>query len=268
MSSAAGSTRVARFGLSLANAKHRAARRENPAVPAVLIATADPALRGRWKGGLQEDYQLRDVSDRGGLERTMAALVPDVLLLDIDLLAASGIGDESFIRGLARDTKVVVHSACPNEQEGIRVLKAGAKGYCRKDVDPQVLCKIVDRVYDGEIWAERKLIPRLLEEYTSHPEERPEGLPKVADGRLDLLTPREREIASLIGAGASNKEIASRLRVGEGTVKAHLTATFRKLGFSDRLQLGLFLVSPNFVSKRPVAAEDAPAATPIERLGS
>ena len=259
--------RAARFGWSLESARHRARRREDPAVPAVLIATADPALHGRWKGGLQGDYNLRDVSDRSGLERTMATLVPDVLLLDIDLLAANGM-NESFIRELARDTKVVVHSASPNEEEGIRVLKAGAKGYCRKDVDPQVLRKIVDRVHDGEIWAERKLIPRLLEEYTSHPEERPEGLPKTADRRLDLLTPREREIAFLIGAGASNKEIAGRLRVVEGTVKAHLTATFRKLGFSDRLQLGLFLASPNFVSKRPVAAEDAPAATPIDRLGT
>jgi len=106
----------------------------------------------------------------------------------------------------------------------------------------------VDRVHDGEIWAERKLIPRLLEEYSSHPEEKPEGIPKP-DGRLDLLTPREREIAFLIGAGASNKQIASRLHVGEGTVKAHLTAIFRKLGFSDRLQLGLYLVNPKWVGQ-------------------
>ena len=48
----------------------------------------------------------------------------------------------------------------------------------------------------------------------------------------------------MIGAGGSNRDIASRLMVGEGTVKAHLTAIFRKLGFSDRLQLGLFLVNP------------------------
>lgn len=256
MSSVDGPPRISRFGWNFAGAKSRAGHRENPAVPAVLIATADPALRGRWKEGLQGDYPLRDVSDRIGLDRTMAALVPDVLLLDIDLLAAGGI-EGPIIRGLARDTKVVLLSASPNEREGIRVLKAGARGYCNKDVDPQVLRKIVDRIHDGEIWAERKLIPRLLEEYTSHPEERPEGLPK-ADGRLDLLTPREREIAFLIGAGASNKEIASRLRVGEGTVKAHLTSTFRKLGFSDRLQLGLFLASPNFESKRPIDVADAP----------
>ena len=259
MSSLAGPPRVTRFGWNYAGARSRAARRESPKVPGVLIATADTALRGRWKEGLQGDYPLRDVSDAGALERTMVALVPDVLLLDIDLLSAVETGGASIIYRLSRETRVVILSASPNEQEGLRVLKAGAKGYCNKNVDPQVLRKIVDRVHDGEIWAERKLIPRLLEEYTTHPEERPEDLRKP-DGRLDLLTPREREIAFLIGSGASNKEIASRLRVGEGTVKAHLTATFRKLGFSDRLQLGLYLASPNFAARRQTAAEDAPPA--------
>jgi two-component system nitrate/nitrite response regulator NarL len=262
MSSIVGSHRLSRFRWSYSGARSRAAKRESAAVPAVLIATADPALRVRWKGGLQGDYPLRDVSDRNGLERTMAALVPNVLLLDVDLLTAGGIDDRPIIRELSRDTKVVVLSAATNEREGIRVLKAGAKGYCNKDIDPQVLRKVVDRIHDGEIWAERKLIPRLLEEFTSHPEDRPEGLPKMADGRLDLLTPREREIAFLIGSGASNKEIASRLRVGEGTVKAHLTATFRKLGFSDRLQLGLFLASPKFEPRRSEGAAEAPPRPP------
>ena len=95
MSTVAGPPRLSRFGWNFAGAKSPAAKREDPAVPAVLIATADPALRGRWKEGLQGDYPLRDVSDRNGLERTNAALVPDVLLLDLDLLAVAGAPDLS-----------------------------------------------------------------------------------------------------------------------------------------------------------------------------
>lgn len=123
MSSVAGPPRISRFGWNFAGAKSRGGQRENPAVPAVLIATSDPALRGRWKEGLQGDYPLRDVSDRVGLERTMAALVPDVLLLDIDLLAAVGI-EGPIIRGLARDTKVVLLSGAPNEREGFEIRSA------------------------------------------------------------------------------------------------------------------------------------------------
>jgi len=215
-----------------------------PNAPAVLVASGDAHVRGLWMEGLHASYPVREVTRRDTLEGTIAALAPDVLLLDLDLLKLGGIGDGPVIRSLSRKTRVVLMSDAPNEREGIRVLKAGARGYCRKIFETSVLCRAVDRVRDGEIWAERKLIARLLEEYLSDPNYQVD-LAVKSDSRLDLLTPREREIASLIGGGASNKEIASRLRVGEGTVKAHLTAIFRKLGFSDRLQLGLFLVNPS-----------------------
>jgi two-component system, NarL family, nitrate/nitrite response regulator NarL len=267
MSSAAGPPRVSRFGWSLAESKGGVARSDHPDSPSVLIATADPDLRGRWRGVLHDGYPVRDVSARDCLERTISTLSPDVLLLDLDLLGVGGIGDGPIIRALARETKVVLLSGCPNEREGIRILKAGARGYCNRNVEPQLLRKIVDRIHDGEIWAERKLIPRLLEEYASHPEDRPEGFSKP-DGRLSLLTPREREIAFLIGAGASNKEIASRLRVGEGTVKAHLTAIFRKLGFSDRLHLGLFLVSPSVAAAHTAGSAEGPIGPPLDRFSS
>jgi two-component system nitrate/nitrite response regulator NarL len=267
MSGVAGPPRVSRFGWGLAGSKARVSRSDRPESPSVLIATADPDLRGRWREVLHGPYPVRDVSARDCLERSIATLSPDVLLLDLDLLGVGGIGDGPIIRLLARETKVVTLSGVPNEREGIRVLKAGARGYCNRNVDPQLLRKIVDRIHDGEIWAERKLIPRLLEEYASHPGERPETDQKT-DGRLRLLTPREREIAFLIGGGASNKEIARRLRVGEGTVKAHLTAIFRKLGFSDRLQLGLFLVSPGMVAARKTAGADGPSAPPLDRFNS
>jgi len=265
MNSVAGSPRPLRFGWSVAGGKSPANRGDAPA-PVVLIASPDPTLRGRWKGGLRGGYPLRDVSDRAGLEKTIATLTPDVLLLDLDLLGVGGISDGPIVRGLARDAKVVLFCSSPNEREGIRVLKAGARGYCNKNVEPQLLRRIVDRVHDGEIWAERKLIARLLEEYASRGNELEQH--RKSDSRLAPLTPREREIAFLIGAGASNKEIASRLRVGEGTVKAHLTAIFRKLGFSDRLQLGLFLVNPNWELRR-LAGPAAAAAGPLpDRLTS
>ncbi len=264
MSSAAGPPRVSRFGWNLSGVKSPSGRAKADA-PAVLLATADAVLRGHWKAVLQEGYPLRDVSDGACLDRTVATLTPDVLLLDLDLFGVGGIGDGPIVQSLAQGAKLVLFSSSPNEREGIRVLKAGARGYCNKNIDPQLLRRIVDRVHEGEIWAERKLIPKLLEEYAASQDGEHRKQRRKSDSRLTLLTPREREIAFLIGAGASNKEIASRLRVGEGTVKAHLTSIFRKLGFSDRLQLGLFLVNPNWDLQYSQKTLSAPS---VERLSS
>jgi DNA-binding NarL/FixJ family response regulator len=215
----------------------------------VVIATSREALRGQLKERLNGSYRTHDVFEWESLDWTISTLAPAVVLLDVDLLKSSGISDLSIIRRISRKTRIIVLSESPNQEEAIAGLKAGARGYCDKHLDANLLRKAVDRVGDGEIWAERKLIPILVEQFSRYPEERPE--PRVrSDRRLALLTPREQEIAWLIGAGASNRDIAARLSVGEGTVKAHLTSIFRKLGFSDRLQLGLFLASPIGRSRR------------------
>jgi DNA-binding NarL/FixJ family response regulator len=87
------------------------------------------------------------------------------------------------------------------------------------------------------------LVPRLMEELRSLTEREQAASHADPDGRLERLTRREREIARLIGGGASNKEIAKQLSISDRTVKAHITTIFHKLGFSDRLRLALFVVN-------------------------
>ena len=215
-----------------------------PANPgAVLIATSGEALLQQLKARLSGAYTTYDVSAWEALDRTIATLAPAVVLLDVALLRSSGINDLSIIRRISRKTRIIVLSDSPSREEAIAGLKAGARGYCDRDLDANLLRRAVDCVRNGEIWAERKLIPILVEQFGRDFDERPEPRAR-SDRRLALLTPREQEIASKIGAGASNRDIAVRLKVGEGTVKAHLTSIFRKLGFADRLQLGLFLAGP------------------------
>ncbi len=215
---------------------------------AVVIASPRSDLRGQIKEHLQGTYSTHEVARWESLDRTISRLNPGVVLLDAELLHSSGITDLSIIRRIARKVRIIVISSASNDREGIAGLKAGARGYCKREIDGPLLRKAVDRVRHGEIWAERRLIPLLVEQCTLHAEELPEP-PVRSDGRLALLTPREREIARLIGAGASNRDIATRLLVSEGTVKAHLTAIFRKLGFNDRLQLGLFLAKPSLKTR-------------------
>jgi len=215
-----------------------------PANPqTVLIATSGEALRSQLKERLSGAYTTHDVSDWETLDRTISTLAPAVVLLDVALLRSSGINDFSIIRRISRKSRIILMSASPDNEEAITGLRAGARGYCDRNLEASLLRRAVDCVREGEIWATRRLIPILVEQSARDFDERPEPRAR-SDRRLALLTPREQEIAWLIGSGASNRDIAVRLKVGEGTVKAHLTSIFRKLGFVDRLQLGLFLAGP------------------------
>lgn len=216
--------------------------------PPIIIASPQTELGGRVRAYLQGAYSMHEVSRWESLDRTISRLNPGVVLLDTELLHSSGVTDLSIIRRISRKARVIVLSPSPNDVEGIASLKAGARGYCERGIGAALLRKAVDRVREGEIWAERRLIPLLVEQCVMPPEELSEAALR-SDRRLALLTPREREIARLIGAGATNRDIARRLLVSEGTVKAHLTAIFRKLGFSDRLQLGLFLAKPGLKTR-------------------
>ena len=175
------------------------------------------------------------------------------MLLDLHLPELGGVGGVAAIQRLRPASGIVLLTNRPDEREGIAALKAGARGYCDRDIDPALLIKALDVVQMGEIWVGRKLIPHLIEELTTLTERQQQGPPADFDTRLDRITSREREIAQLLSAGASNKDIAKKLSVTERTVKAHLTAIFRKLGISGRLQLALFILEH---SRPPGASGD------------
>jgi two-component system NarL family response regulator len=161
-----------------------------------------------------------------------------VAFVDAALFGARGAGELAALQRLSPATRFIVTSHHPAEREGLAAFRAGARGYCHRDLDPALLLKAVEVVQKGEIWAGRALVARLVEALGARP-----GRARRSDAgtRLGPLTRRERDIAGLVASGAANKEIASRLAVTERTVKAHLTAIFRKLGLTDRLRLALYV---------------------------
>lgn len=206
--------------------------------PLIVIGSPAATLRRRWSQGLQGMGAIQEVAKRAALERSMATLKPIVLLVDFALLRG-GVRDMPALQRLSPSTKIVLLTSTPDEREAISALKAGARGYHDNALDPSLLKRAVEVVQKGEIWIARNVIPHLLAELASLTERRQAGAPAGVHVSLDHLTPREREIAHLIGTGASNKEIAGQLYISVKTVKAHLTTIFRKLGLSDRLRLAL-----------------------------
>jgi DNA-binding NarL/FixJ family response regulator len=214
----------------------------------VLIASSDSALRQRCVLGLQDAFPVHQISSRVELEHTMTQSKPAVLLLDLDLPQIDEVKGVSAIQRLCPSTNIILLTEAPDEKEAIIAVKCGAKGYCKKKIEPSHLRKAVSVVQKGEVWVGRKIICQLLGELCSLTETGGKDSPPLTEVYLQYLTPRERQIALLVGSGSSNKEIASSLNICERTVKAHLTSIFQKLQISDRLRLGLFIAGQNHVN--------------------
>jgi RNA polymerase sigma factor (sigma-70 family) len=209
----------------------------------IVIASADPTLGAKWSRTLQKQFAVHVVNDGRHLESAISTLKPAILILDhslLPLLPGSG-GLSERMRRLTNATRTIIISNHIGEKEGVSLLKAGVRGYCTDDQGPQIISKAVNAVLRGEVWVGRKVIQLLLDELAGFTEHLQREFRTNLDERLKQLTPRQREIVSLIGRGASNKEIAHALHVSDKTVKAHLTGIFRKLKLSDRLQLALFV---------------------------
>ena len=125
----------------------------------------------------------------------------------------------------------------PNHTESLYALSLGVRGYCHAYSEPIVLNDIKTVIINGGIWLGQEFLQRLIEVSTKLAGNRPEYVQSL----LEKLTKREKEVAVEAAKGLSNKEIARVLSITERTVKAHLAATFERLGAKDRLQLALML---------------------------
>jgi two-component system, NarL family, nitrate/nitrite response regulator NarL len=182
---------------------------------------------------------VQEVSELRSLTRRLESFPPAVVLLDLDLPGLGRIAGLPSIRRTQPAAKILVRARCPEDGEAIAALKAGMSGYHARDIPSEVLAKALDVVQQHEIWISRRLVSHLLDELRAAAEAR-DPSPMEAGGRLQLITPRQRQIIALLSAGARNREIAQRLNLAERTVKAHLTVVFKELGVSGRVDLALF----------------------------
>ncbi len=149
------------------------------------------------------------------------------------------IGDRAGLERAARQAlelapRVIVMRPAPSESEAFALLSLGVSGYCHLAASPGQLREIAAVVAEGGIWMPPELLRRLvgLSRRVVSP------TPRDAAG-VESLTEREFAVASLVGGGASNREIAERLALSERTVKSHLSSIFRKMDVRDRVQLAL-----------------------------
>jgi len=166
---------------------------------------------------------------------------PDILIIDPDVLKDHTLS--RFIRSVqakSSNTRVIyLLKSVAADENIISDIKTGVRGFIRIGDSPAIMIKAIHAVYDGEIWAER----RILEKAISKPMLLPETLQSHIPG-LPPLTNREMEMLTLVLQGASNREIADRSSISERTVKTHLYRVYRKLKVKSRTKAIALLSHP------------------------
>jgi two-component system, NarL family, nitrate/nitrite response regulator NarL len=173
---------------------------------------------------------------------------PDVILLDLDLGADSGLDCLPRLRQAAPAARVLILTGLRDTELHQQAVRLGAAGVVVKDKAADSLLKAIERVHAGETWLDRMMTASLLAELAGGTKARTED---PAAAQIATLTPREREVVSLVSEGLRNKEIAGRLHISEATVRHHLTSIFAKLEVSDRVGLTIYAFRHNLHGRRP-----------------
>jgi DNA-binding NarL/FixJ family response regulator len=203
----------------------------------VLLVDDQELIRTGLRGILRPRFGFEVVGelDSGeGVLGAVASLRPDVVVMDVRMPRVDGVTATQQLAELPGAPPVLVLTTFEDEVILAGALRAGAAGFLLKGVPAEDLQRAVRTVAAGDSWLDPAVTGRVLSAY------RHGAAPALPGAEVEALTPREREVLALIGAGLSNTEIAAELTLGEGTVKTHVGHIFSKLGLRDRAAAVVF----------------------------
>jgi len=180
--------------------------------------------------------------------RVVESLQPDLLLLDLNMPRMSGLDVLRELRKPAVPT--ILLAGVITRAHLLTAIQLGVRGLILKHATTELLFEAIMGVLAGRCWMDQTLVTDLLE--TARPLIQSS---RAAGGSHACgLTPREREVLSLVAAGYANKDIARQCSLSEETVKHHLTRMFDKVGVSNRVELAMFATERGLI--------DAPSPSP------
>ncbi|MGW9193597.1 response regulator [Micromonospora chersina] len=221
----------------------------NPPIK-VLLADDEGLVRSGFKMLLDVEDDITVVGEAtNGAEAVALARAnrPDVVLMDVRMPKLDGIQATTQITGThgLEQVRVLILTTYDTDAHVFEALQAGASGFLLKDAGPAELLHAIRVIAAGEALLAPRITRRLIGQFTAQ-----RTANQAAEGRLAVLTQREREVVALVGQGLSNNEIGAKLFLSPATARTHVSHAMAKLGARDRAQLVVVayqagLVSPN-----------------------
>ncbi|WP_392423793.1 response regulator [Barrientosiimonas humi] len=205
----------------------------------LMLVDDQQMVRAGFRMVLDAQRDMAVVAEAGDGQEAIDLLRPapdavDVVLMDVRMPRLDGVAATEQVSALDPAPRVLVLTTFDLDEYVFAALRAGASGFLLKDAGPEELLLAIRAIHAGDSVVAPSATRRLLEQVVP-------TLPsaEAADrtARLDVLTPREREVLVAVGRGLSNGEIASELFLAEPTVKTHIGRILAKLDLRDRVQM-------------------------------
>ena len=208
----------------------------------VMLVDDHPVVRKGVGSCLARHEHLQIVAEAAdGREAVTKArqLIPNVILMDIDMPHMNGLAVTELLRKELPQVKVLILSMHSNTEYVLRIIQSGARGYILKEAPTDELVRAIEAVFAGEAFFSPEVAHAALNQFVR-------GVANPSNDQT--LTSREREVLVQIAEGLSNKEIATRLGVGVRTVETHRERIMRKLDIHSVAGLTKFAISHGLVS--------------------
>ncbi|WP_024356462.1 LuxR C-terminal-related transcriptional regulator [Leucobacter chironomi] len=220
--------------------QHETDRRHEEPTPSIRVVIVDD--HQIFRTGLRAELgpQLDVVGEAASVDEAVeriAALAPDVVLLDVHLPGGSGGGGAEVVQRLAADpalraTRFLALSVSDAADDVVSVIRAGARGYLTKAASGSEVTAAAVRVHGGDAVFSPRLAGFVLDAFGAGG-----GETAAADDELDRLSAREQEVMRMIARGYAYKEVAAELFLSVKTVETHVSKVLRKLQLSNRHEL-------------------------------
>jgi DNA-binding NarL/FixJ family response regulator len=218
----------------------------------VLLADDEAMVRAGVRAILGSDEGIEVVAEAADGQEAVALTQrhrPDVAVLDIRMPRMDGLAAGAEIKRTVPDTAVVMLTTFSEDAYIAKALGDGASGFLLKSGDPHELIAGLKAVAGGAAYLSPKVAHRVIAELGAGTGGGRMARAAAAREQVDVLSPREREVLALVGAGLSNAEIAGRLFLVEGTVKAYVSAVLTRLAVKNRVQAAIVAYEAGLVTR-------------------